>query len=126
MELPRDLDAFHAILKRRIRDQSEIEDCRQDFSAEIKVAAQRTIAARIVFFIGSRSGELETSTLQLWGPETSGSSTRGEMQNASVFTQKIRSQLSSQLKRHPSRRKPAFTTPRVEFGLSNGMLNSLA
>ncbi|KAF1783555.1 Regulator of chromosome condensation 1/beta-lactamase-inhibitor protein II [Phytophthora cactorum] len=46
MELPTDLDGFHAVLKRRIRSQSDIESCRQDFSAENKVAAQRAIAAR--------------------------------------------------------------------------------
>ncbi|KAG7388717.1 hypothetical protein PHYPSEUDO_011910 [Phytophthora pseudosyringae] len=46
MELPADLDGFHAILKARIRDQSEIEECRHDFSTEKKVAAQRAIAAR--------------------------------------------------------------------------------
>ncbi|KUF80016.1 E3 ubiquitin-protein ligase HERC1 [Phytophthora nicotianae] len=46
MELPEDLDGFHAILKRRIRNQSDIESCRQDSSAENKVAAQRAIAAR--------------------------------------------------------------------------------
>lgn len=36
MELPADLDGFHAVLKRRIRDQSEIEECREDYSAEKK------------------------------------------------------------------------------------------
>lgn len=47
MELPADLDGFHAVLKRRIRDQSEIEECREDYSAEKKVAAQRAVAARV-------------------------------------------------------------------------------
>jgi hypothetical protein len=55
MELPGDLDAFHAVLKRRIRDQSEIEDCRQDFSAEKKVAAQRAIAARVSKLIQAKT-----------------------------------------------------------------------
>lgn len=47
MELPAELDEFHALLKRRIRDQSDIEECRQDYSAEKKLAAQRAVAARV-------------------------------------------------------------------------------
>ncbi|GMF17670.1 unnamed protein product [Phytophthora lilii] len=54
MELPADLDGFHAVLKRRIRDQNEIEECRHDYSAEKKVAAQRAVAAR-VRYIGAYS-----------------------------------------------------------------------
>ncbi|ETI49725.1 hypothetical protein L917_06197 [Phytophthora nicotianae] len=56
MELPEDLDGFHAILKRRIRNQSDIESCRQDSSAENKVAAQRAIAAREIRHVVGQSG----------------------------------------------------------------------
>ncbi|KAG2979830.1 hypothetical protein PC118_g11549 [Phytophthora cactorum] len=56
MELPTDLDGFHAVLKRRIRNQSDIESCRQDFSAENKVAAQRAIAAREIRHVVGQSG----------------------------------------------------------------------
>ncbi|KAF4137811.1 Regulator of chromosome condensation (RCC1) repeat [Phytophthora infestans] len=56
MELPGDLDGFHAVLKRRIRNQSDIESCRQDFPADNKVAAQRAIAAREIRHIVRQSG----------------------------------------------------------------------
>ncbi|EGZ23784.1 hypothetical protein PHYSODRAFT_311023 [Phytophthora sojae] len=56
MELPADLDGFHAVLKRRIRDQSEIEECREDYSAEKKVAAQRAVAAREIRHVVGQTG----------------------------------------------------------------------
>ncbi|OWZ24391.1 Regulator of chromosome condensation (RCC1) [Phytophthora megakarya] len=56
MDLPADMDGFHDVLKRRIRDQNEIEDCRIDHSAETKVAAQRAVAAREIRHIVGQSG----------------------------------------------------------------------
>ncbi|POM80040.1 Regulator of chromosome condensation (RCC1)-like protein [Phytophthora palmivora] len=56
MNLPADLNGFHDVLKRRIRDQREIDDCRLDQSAEIKMAAQRAVAAREIRHIVGQTG----------------------------------------------------------------------
>ncbi|KAG6613711.1 Regulator of chromosome condensation (RCC1)-like protein [Phytophthora cinnamomi] len=56
MELPADLDGLHAVMKRRIRDQSEIEECRLDYSSENKVAARRAVAAREIRHVVGQTG----------------------------------------------------------------------